>query len=203
MKEELWSHFGNWWAVAVWAALFGAFVLFVPFHKKADRKPASAFLAFALAFAFEMFGIPLSMYFALWAFGMKLPEGVLWGHTLIGSFGRAGHHLYLASILGGGALIVAGWARIYQDYWSKDEGEGTLVCTGLYRWIRHPQYAGFMLLATGALFEWATISLIILWPVLAVLYYRLARKEESEMEDRFGDEWRHYAARTGMFFPRF
>jgi protein-S-isoprenylcysteine O-methyltransferase Ste14 len=201
MHEDIWSHFGNWWAVAMWAALFGAFVLFVPFYKKADRKPASVFLAFALAFALEMFGIPLSMYFALWAFGMKLPEGVLWGHTLVGSFGMAGHYLYLASLLGGGALIVAGWGRIYRDYWSKDEGEGRLVDTGLYRYLRHPQYAGFLLLALGALFEWATLPLLILWPVLAVMYYRLARKEEAELEEHFGDEWRHYAARTGMFFP--
>jgi protein-S-isoprenylcysteine O-methyltransferase Ste14 len=201
MQEDIWSHFGNWWAVALWAALFGAFVVFVPFYKKADRKPASIFLAFAVAFALEMFGIPLSMYLALWALGMKLPEGVLWGHTLVGSIGMTGHYLYLASILGGGALVVAGWARIYRDYWSKDDGEGSLVSTGLYRYIRHPQYAGFLLLSLGALFEWATIPLLILWPVLAVLYYRLARKEESELEARFGDEWRHYAARTGFFLP--
>jgi protein-S-isoprenylcysteine O-methyltransferase Ste14 len=111
------------------------------------------------------------------------------------------HYLYLASLLGGGTLIVAGWARIYQDYWSKDDGEGRLVDTGLYRYLRHPQYAGFLLLALGALFEWLTIPLLILWPVLAVLYYRLARKEEAELEDHFGDAWRQYAARTGMFFP--
>jgi len=45
--------------------------------------------------------------------------------------------------------------------------------------------------------------LLILWPILASLFVRLARKEETEMEDRFGDEWRAYKARTGRFFPRF
>ncbi len=44
--------------------------------------------------------------------------------------------------------------------------------------------------------------LLMLWPVLASMYVRLARKEETEMEERSGDEWRAYKARTGMFLPR-
>lgn len=202
MREDVWSHFGTWWAVAVWIVLFGAFLLFVPFYKKADRKPAGAFLAFVTAFALEMFGAPLSLYFVMWVFGKTLPEGVFWGHTLIGTIGMAGHYLYLAMIVSGGALVVAGWARIHREYWSKDEGEGSLVTTGLYRFIRHPQYTGFLMISLGALFEWATIPLLILWPVLVVLYVRLARREEREMEERFGDAWRAHADRTGMFLPR-
>lgn len=203
MDENVWSHFGTWWAVAVWAALFGAFLLFVPFYRKADRKPAGVFLGFVVAFALEMFGAPLSLYFVLWAFGKSLPEGVLWGHTLSGAFGMAGHYIYLACVLAGAVLVIGGWARIHREYWSKEEGQGRLVAEGLYRHVRHPQYTGFLLVSLGALFEWATIPLLILWPILASLYVRLARKEETEMEERFGDEWRAYKARTGMFLPRF
>jgi methanethiol S-methyltransferase len=201
MKEDVWSHYGQWEAAAVWILLFGVFVLFVPFYRKADRKPAGAFLAFVTAFALEMFGAPLSLYFVMWAFGKSLPEGFLWGHTLSGSIGMAGHYIYLLSILAGGILIIAGWARIHNDYWSREEGEGRLVQNGLYRYIRHPQYAGFLLIALGVLFEWATIPLIILWPVLVILYYRLARCEEYEMEEQFGAQWRDYRAKTGMFIP--
>ena len=202
MNEAYESYFGLWWTVVAWVILFGAFLLFVPFYRRADRKPAGAFLAFMTAFAVEMFGVPLSLYFVMWAFGKSLPFGVLWGRTLSGSIGMTGHYLYLASILGGGFLIVSGWSRIYQDYWSKEEEYGRLVKEGPYRYIRHPQYTGFLLLALGALFEWATIILLILWPVLAVLYYRLARREEAELERSFGTEWREYAEKTGMFFPR-
>ncbi len=202
MDENVWSHFGTWWAVAVWAALFGAFLLFVPFYRKADRRPAGVFLGFVVAFALEMFGAPLSLYFVLWAFGKSLPEGVLWGHTLSGRFGMAGHYVYLAFVLVGAVLVVGGWARIHREYWSKEEGQGRLVAEGLYRYVRHPQYTGFLLVSLGVLFEWATIPLLILWPILASMYVRLARKEETEMEERFGDEWRAYKARTGMFLPR-
>lgn len=202
MDENVWSHFGNWWAVAVWTALFAALLLFVPFYRKADRKPAGAFLGFIVAFALEMFGAPLSLYFVLWAFGKSLPEGVLWGHTLKGSFGMTGHYIYLACLLAGAVLVVGGWARIHREYWSLEEGKGRLVEEGIYRYVRHPQYAGFLLTSLGVLFEWATIPLLILWPVLASMYVRLARREEKQMEDRFGDAWRSYKERTGMFLPR-
>lgn len=202
MKHDAAGHYGTWWAVALWIAMYGAFLLFVPFYKKADRKPAGAFLAFVVAFALEMFGLPLSLYFIMWAFGASLPEGVLWGHTLSGIVGDAGVYVAIAATIIGGAMIVAGWSRIHREYWSKDSGEGRLVSDGIYRYIRHPQYAGFLLIALGLLFEWATIPLVVLWPVLAWRYSSLARREESELEERFGGEWRRYAARTGMFLPR-
>ncbi len=202
MTEAYESYFGLWWTAAVWIILYCSFLLFVPFYKKADRKPAGVFLAFVTAFAVEMFGVPLSLYFVMWLFGRSLPYGILWGNTLSGSLGLTGHYLYLASLLSGGYLIVAGWSKIYQDYWSLEEPEGRLVQSGVYRHLRHPQYAGFLLVSLGALFEWATLTLIVLWPVLALMYYRLARKEEAEMEARFENEWRAYARRTGMFFPR-
>ncbi|MCF7915991.1 MAG: isoprenylcysteine carboxylmethyltransferase family protein, partial [Spirochaetaceae bacterium] len=201
MNKAYESYFGLWWTTIAYVVLFGAFLLFVPFYRKADRKPAGAFIAFMTAFAVEMFGVPLSLYFVMWAFGKSLPFGVLWGRTLSGVIGMTGHYLFLASILTGGYLIVAGWSRIYQDYWSKEEDEGRLVKEGPYRYIRHPQYTGFLLLALGALFEWATIILLLLWPVLAVLYYRLARREDRELERSFGWEWKEYAEKTGMFFP--
>lgn len=182
--------------------MYGSFLLFIPFYRKADRKAAGVFIAFVTAFAVEMFGIPLSLYFVMWIFGKTLPFGVFWGYTLSGSIGMAGHYLYLASLLAGGFLIVAGWAKIYRDYWSRDDSDRYLVKTGLYRYIRHPQYAGFLLVSLGALFEWATLTLLLLWPVLVVMYYRLARREEEEMEARFGDEWRVYAGRTGKFLPQ-
>ncbi len=45
-------------------------------------------------------------------------------------------------------------------------------------------------------------SLLVMWPILTVLYYRLAKREELEMEQHFGEAYRQYRARTGMFLPR-
>ncbi|MCU0860773.1 MAG: hypothetical protein MUE65_00445, partial [Methanomassiliicoccales archaeon] len=46
-----------------------------------------------------------------------------------------------------------------------------------------------------------TIPLLIMWPVLAYLYYKLAKREEGYMEEEFGDEYRRYRSQTSMFLP--
>jgi protein-S-isoprenylcysteine O-methyltransferase Ste14 len=76
------------------------------------------------------------------------------------------------------------------------------VNTGIYSLIRHPQYTGFMLITLGMLCDWATLPMLIMWPIMAVLYYRLARKEEADMEQEFGAQYQVYKSRTGMFLPR-
>ncbi len=202
MIEDAMSHYGTWWAAALWAIMYAAFLLFVPFYRKVDRKPAGVFLAFIVAFALEMFGIPLSLYFVMWAFSFSLPEGVLWGHTLSSVVGNAGVYIAIAASVSGGALILSGWSRIHRDFWSKEEGQGRLVTEGIYQYIRHPQYTGFMIISLGLLCEWATIPLLILFPVVVSLYVRLARREEKDMAVRFGFEWTGYVSQTGMFFPR-
>jgi protein-S-isoprenylcysteine O-methyltransferase Ste14 len=53
----------------------------------------------------------------------------------------------------------------------------------------------------GLLVHWATLPLLIMWPILVVQYYRLARREEAEMEEEFGEEYRLYRERVSMFLP--
>jgi protein-S-isoprenylcysteine O-methyltransferase Ste14 len=98
-------------------------------------------------------------------------------------------------ILSGIFLIVFGWRRIFR---AKDE----LVTTGIYGYVRHPQYLGFLLLTAGIDFLWVTFSTLLLWPILAFLYYRLAKEEEEKMEERFGEEYRKYKNTVPMFIPR-
>jgi len=98
-------------------------------------------------------------------------------------------------------LIISGWRAIYRDYWSKGRGEGKLVTTGIYRYIRHPQYTGFALITLGMMAEWATLPMLIMWPILGVIYFRLARKEEADMREEFGSAYDEYAEKTGMFLP--
>jgi methanethiol S-methyltransferase len=202
MEENIWSHFGNWWAVGLWVILFGVFLAFTPFYKKSQRKPASVYLAFIVALALEMFGVPLTMYALTAVLGKQIPEGVLWGHTLSSWIGTNGMLPAYLCYLAGAVLVIWGWKDIYKYYWSKDRTEARLVTQGIYRFIRHPQYTGFLLLTLGMLFEWATLPLLIMWPILIVLYYRLARREEADMAAEFGPAYAEYRARTGMFLPK-
>lgn len=196
------QHFGNWFGVALWTVLFLGFLAFIPFYKKSQIKPAGVYTAFVVALAFEMFGLPLSMYVITWILGKSLPDGILWGHTLVEYIGLNGMYAAVVMYLIGATLIVLGWRRIYRQYWSKDAGQGQLVTSGIYRYIRHPQYTGFLMITLGMLFEWATLPMLIMYPILVWLYVRLARREEADMHTEFGATYDEYRARTGMFLPR-
>lgn len=193
--------YGDWGFVIIWAVIFGLFLAFIPFYKKSQRRSSSVYLAFVVALAFEMFGIPLSLYAVTWAFGFTLPEGILWGHTLQQYIGYWGMYIGFVLNLVGAVLVIQGWRVIHEQYWSKEEGKGTLVTNGVYAYIRHPQYTGFLLITLGLLVHWATIPLLIMWPILVLLYYRLAKREEKDMEKEFGNQYIEYKKRTSMFLP--
>jgi protein-S-isoprenylcysteine O-methyltransferase Ste14 len=195
------SHFGQWGSVLLWTLIGSIFIAFVPFYKRSQRKPATVYVAFMVAMAFEMFGIPMSMYILAWVFGSKIPEGIFWGHTLVEEFGHLGMYIGIVLAMFGILLVVLGWKEVYKRYWSKEEGQGELVTDGIYRFIRHPQYTGFILITLGMLLDWATLPMLIMWLVMAVLYYRLARREEREMEAEFGEAYRRYLRETSMFVP--
>jgi protein-S-isoprenylcysteine O-methyltransferase Ste14 len=200
--ETLDSHFYNWFGVLFFTVLYGVILLFMPFYKKMDRKPAGIYLAFVIAFAIEMHGIPFSMYVISWIIGKNLPEGVLWGHTLFDTIGYWGLYINIACGAAGIFLIMNGWYSIYKKYWSKETGTGTLVETGIYKYIRHPQYAGLLLLSLGMMVEWVTLPLLILYPVMVFMYVRLAKKEEQDMIEEFGTDYQNYMSRTKMFIPQ-
>ena len=195
------SHFLNWFGVIFFIAVYTIVLLFIPFYRKMDRKPVGTYIAFVVAFAIEMHGIPFSMYIISWIVGKTLPEGVLWGHTMFQSVGYLGMYINIGLAIIALILIVNGWYHIYKNYWSKEKGKGMLVRTGIYRYIRHPQYAGLLLLSLGMLIEWATLPLLILFPVMVFMYVRLAKREEQDMLNEFGEEYRHYMKKTKRFIP--
>jgi protein-S-isoprenylcysteine O-methyltransferase Ste14 len=73
---------------------------------------------------------------------------------------------------------------------------------GIYKYIRHPQYVGFLMITLGLNVMWLTIITLIMWPILAVLYWRLAKKEDKDMEEKFGEEFLEYKRRVPGFIPR-
>jgi protein-S-isoprenylcysteine O-methyltransferase Ste14 len=49
--------------------------------------------------------------------------------------------------------------------------------------------------------EWATLPLLILYPVIVLMYVRLAKREETDMINEFGEVYREYMKQTKMFIP--
>lgn len=201
MVETLESHFGNWFGVLFFLILYSAVLLFLPFYRKMDKKPQGTYLAFVIAFAVEMHGIPFSMWVISWVIGKELPNGVLWGHTLSGFVGHLGLYINYVCAAIGLSLILSGWYTIYKNYWSKETGKGSLVRSGIYKYIRHPQYTGLLLISLGMIADWATLPMLLLFPVMVYMYVRLARREERDMLDEFGSQYREYMKNTKMFIP--
>ena len=94
-------------------------------------------------------------------------------------------------------LLAASWKVLYDA-----QRDRRLATTGPYAYVRHPQYVGFILIMLGFLLQWPTLLTLLMFPVLVVMYVRLARQEERAVGARFGNEWDLYEARTPGFFPR-
>ena len=75
--------------------------------------------------------------------------------------------------------------------------------SGLYRYVRHPQYTGFFLFLLGSMINWPTLPTLLMLPILWWVYLRLARSEEQDALREFGQQYEVYMTRTGRFLPRF
>jgi len=192
----------DWGFVVLNIILFSFFLLFIPLRIRVTRLPASVYLAFIVALFVEMYGFPLTMYIVSWLLGYAFP-GCLWYPLAVFTGEEFFISVFLVLVLPisnmivliGILLIIFGWRKIYG-------AGGQLVTTGLYGYIRHPQYLGFLLLTLGMNILWIAISTLLMWPILAILYYRLAKEEEKDMENKFGEEYQKYKLTVPMFLPR-
>jgi protein-S-isoprenylcysteine O-methyltransferase Ste14 len=202
-------------AYGLWSLVFLNSLVFLVFAfsfakpiSPRDWRSFGAFSAFIVALFTEMYGFPLTIYLLSGWLGSRYP-GIDFlshdaGHLLEIMFGwKANPHFgpfHLASnlfIIGGFFLLAAAWRILYAA-----QREHRLATTGVYARVRHPQYIAFVLIMFGFLLQWPTLLTLAMFPVLAVMYAYLSRREEADMEREFGDAWREYADRTPRFLPR-
>jgi len=151
---------------------------------------------------------PLTIYLLSGWLARKFPgvdllshdAGHLW-YSLLGFEGNPHlnpiHILSNAIIVAGFFLLAGSWRVLYAA-----QSRGTLATAGPYARIRHPQYAAFIVIMTGFLLQWPTLVTLAMFPILVVVYVRLAHREEREVGAEFGEAWRKYAATTPRWFPR-
>ena len=172
-----------------------------------DWRSFGAFSAFLVALFAEMYGFPLTIYLLSGWLQTAYP-GIDWfshdaGHLPEMMFGWTTNphfgpfHLISFVLIGLGFwMISTAWRVLYRA-----QRNGTLATSGPYARVRHPQYAGFVLVLTGFLFQWPTLLTLAMYPVLIWMYLRLARAEERETRAAFGPRFDAYAARVPAFVP--
>lgn len=121
---------------------------------------------------------------------LGLPEGARWLGVILGFLCIAGIY-WLFSSIGSGITPTSATRK-----------EHRLVTSGPYRWVRHPLYTvgTSLFIALGLI---ADNWFIILLGILAfVAMASRAPKEEANLIEKFGDEYRDYMKRTGRYFPK-
>lgn len=202
--------YGLWTLVVLNSAIFLIFAFsFTKPKTSRDWRSFGGFSAFIVALFVEMYGFPLTIYLLSGWLGRRYPglnltsheSGHLW-ETLFGWKGDPHlnplHLLSNVLIFAGFLLLAAAWDVLY-----KAQRAGHLATTGPYARVRHPQYDGFIVILLGFLLQWPTILTLAMFPVLVIMYVRLAIHEEAEAHATFGEKWDRYAAQTPRFMPRF
>lgn len=198
--------YGNWLLVFVNIFIFFYFIRssFKP-RTKTDWRTYQTFGAFVVALFAEMYGFPLTIYLLTSLFGNRLGVDFTHdnGHLLNLLLGFKGdphfsflHIVSYALIIGGFTLISNAWQILY-----KAQKRNELATSGIYKSIRHPQYVAFVLIIFGFLVQWPTLVTLLMAPILIWRYIRLAKIEEMEMLEQFGDVYIRYSQRTPRYFP--
>ncbi len=204
------TSYGLWPLVILNSAIFIIFAFsFTKPSSSRDWKSLGAFSAFIIALFTEMYGFPLSIYFLSGWLSSRFPD-VNWlahdsGHFWEMIFGwRANPHfgpfhwISFGFIFAGFILLSSAWPVLQKALRTQ-----SLARSGIYAKIRHPQYVAFILIMFGFLVQWPTILTLVMFPVLLVMYWRLALKEERDTRASFGEAYDDYASKTPRFIPRF
>jgi protein-S-isoprenylcysteine O-methyltransferase Ste14 len=195
----------GFWELTIIMVVISSWLLYRYVAPKGWREWSRAGLvqAFIIALYAEMYGFPLTIYVLSGFLGLDIPWLHQSGHLWAALFGWGDLGAIVEMVLGyalvflGISVLIEGWREVYHT-----SREGRLATDRLYGVVRHPQYTGIFLAVFGQLIHWPTIPTLVLFPVIIWASCRLAKREEAQMIERFGDEYLAYTRRVPMFFPR-
>lgn len=203
------NDYGLWPLVIISSLIFIIFAFsFVKPKTSRDWRSLGGFSAFIVALFTEMYGFPLTIYLLSGWLSKRFPGVDFFSHNsghLFETFFSWGgdphfgpfHIVSIIIIFAGFILLSNAWRILHAT-----QREHTLATTGPYARIRHPQYVAFVIVMFGFLLQWPTLLTLVMFPILVVMYVRLAKSEEKDVEKEFGETWDVYVNQTPAFIPR-
>jgi len=102
---------------------------------------------------------------------------------------------------------IAIWARaILGQNWSARVSlkvDHQLIRSGLYAYMRHPIYSGFLLMVIGTAVVQGEFRGLLAIPVVAIGLTIKAKQEEELLRNEFGESYSQYCRESGFLLPRF
>ncbi len=203
------------WIVLAWWLLFGGGLETVGAWFGRTWTPGDEARRVCLAAGFSIYYIRIL--FTEFAF---LKRGVSWSEvftiapwlvgiiSFLGVTGGTNPEPLGAAGIAGGVLFLAGsWMNTYSEYarmqWKwRPENRGRLYTGGLFRWSRHPNYFGDLVLFSGlCMISGAWITAIVPVLMLAGFVFVNIPVLDSHLHDKYGAQFDEYAKRTRKLIP--
>jgi protein-S-isoprenylcysteine O-methyltransferase Ste14 len=173
---------------AAWSV--GVFYILVAFEFFYMATPFALYLYGAYLPGLESLnGVPA----LAWLTRFFLPHYVTTSSALVNAAAPAGAVLTTLGMVG----FLIGAAQVY----SRKLLKRGAALGGVYRLVRHPQYAALILAGAGMLLLWPRFLMVVFFVTMLFVYRALAAVEERECLERYGQAYADYLQRTPSFLP--
>lgn len=136
-------------------------------------------------YSIHFFLVFIAAVYSAWPFPLPLPFSLGGGLLLM----TVGMIIYLASVVAFGSMKRLSGLDSTQ-----------LITSGIYRWSRNPQYAGWMLFLVGIALLRTSAMVLLLAAFYWVSFMMYLPSEEALLEHIYGDAYREYRATTHRYF---
>ncbi len=101
------------------------------------------------------------------------------------------------------SVLVLGFGLAAWGHWllfnKKLQG---LVTVGIFAYVRHPMYLGYILAYLGCILGTLSLLSLIPWLFIIRLYIKMVNYEEQRLEQRFGEEYTEYKRKVPKWLLR-
>lgn len=186
--------------LALLAAMAGGFTISATHRRRANKVGGKVSREKEGTFAAVLLRGCGSIAFGSLVVYVAYPPAISWAHL---ELPQAVRWMGVAAVWGGIPLVYWTFSNLGTNITDtvNTRPDHKLVTTGPYRWVRHPLYAvgavSWLGICLATASWWITFWIASGFAILA----RRTTKEEADLIERFGDEYRDYMQRTGRFFP--